>query len=216
MLDREDAKKGRARSESPGATEFCAPPWEAPLDVNECFAAIPSKATMKGLCLAPMVTEAKRRGITLRGARDRYLPFVDYPLVEHARLLVESARAFFPALSMRQALRKIGRAAQKVAIETVVGKVLWAGVEDVEHALESTVRSYAVSSPSTRVTLLEHAPGRARVRLDRVSYFLDSHHVGVFEAAMRVCQVKGTVFVRLDTLCDGEFLVTWDPPRAAR
>jgi uncharacterized protein (TIGR02265 family) len=192
--------------------DFAPPPWGAPLDVNARFAAIPPGVTMKGLFLIPMVAEAKRRGITLKGARERYVPFSDYPLVEHARLIVEAGQAFFPQLSIRQALRKIGRASHAVLGETLVGKVLWSNADHVEAALESVAKSYGITASGSRVFIRERAPGRVMVRLEHVYHFLDSHHVGVFEAAVRACKVKGTIAIRLDSPCDGDFLITWDLP----
>ena len=46
------------------------------------------------------------------------------------------------------------------------------------------------------MSLAENVPGRARVRLEGVHHFLDSHHVGVFEGALYACKAKGTVEIR--------------------
>ena len=150
---------------------------------------VPPDATTKGLCLSPMVAEARRRGIALKGARERYLPFLDYPLVEHMRLLVETAHLFYPNLCTRQGLRKLGRAAHSAIAETLIGKIVWGGVDGVHGALDSAVRCYAITVPCTRVSVVERSAGSARVRLgSECPSFLDSHHVGVFEAVIRDVQ----------------------------
>ncbi len=189
--------------------DFHEPPWSAPLDVAACLAAIPDGATVKGLFLLPMVAEAQKLGVVLTGARDRYLPFSDYPLREHASLLVEAARVLFPAASMREGLRKLGRGAQSAFCETTLGRVVWSTAEHLDGALDALAKGYALTSWPSRVEVVERAAGFARVRLDEVHYFLDSHHVGIFEGVMRACGVKGSVRVRLDSPVSGEILLTW-------
>ncbi len=68
-MGREHASVGVERLRSSRFAEFSAPPWDAPLDVTACLAAIPSNATMKGLCLLPMLAEARRRGVVVEGGR---------------------------------------------------------------------------------------------------------------------------------------------------
>jgi len=189
--------------------DFHDPPWSAPLDVAACLAAIPDDATVKGLFLLPMVAEAQRLGVVLPGARERYLPFSDYPLTEHATLLVEAARVLFPDASMREGLRKLGRAAQRAFRETTIGKVIWSTAEHLHGALDSVAKGYALTSFPSRVAVVEKGPGVAHVRFEEVHYFIDSHHVGIFEGVMRACGVRGSVRVRLDSPSSGEFLLTW-------
>src|SRR5262249_27059000 len=119
------------------SSEFHDPPWDAPLDVEAAIAAIPYDAKIKGLFIVPMLAEARKRGLALKWARDRYQPFFDYPLDEYARLLVEIAQGLFPDLPLRKGLRKIGRAAQKVLVDTIIGRVVWASVESLGDGLES-------------------------------------------------------------------------------
>jgi uncharacterized protein (TIGR02265 family) len=194
-------------------SEFYAPPWDAPLDVNAELDAVPQGTTIKGMFLLPMVLEAQRRGIRLESARDRYLPFADYPLVEHGRLLVESARAFYPKLTTRRGLRKLGHAGLRAFAKSTIGKVVWAAVDGVDAAMDAAVKTYAIAIPAGRLTIVERSPGLARVRLTGgVHYFLDSNHVGNFEGVLRACNVQGTVAVRLEPPAEGELLLTWSGP----
>jgi uncharacterized protein (TIGR02265 family) len=193
------------------ASEFQSPPWDAPIDVNRELGAIPATATMKGMFLVPMLAEAQRRGIRLPSARDRYLPFSDYPLLEHGRVLVEAARTFFPDISTRRALRKLGHLAHRAFAETTIGKVVWASVDGVDSAIDATAKTYVIATPAARVTVEERAPGRARVRLSGGAHcFIDSNHVGTFEGVLRACQIQGEVTVKLEP-GGGEFLLTWTP-----
>jgi uncharacterized protein (TIGR02265 family) len=194
--------------------DFPEPPWHAPLDVDAEYASIPAGATIKGMFIMPMVTEARQRGVTLPGSRDRYLPFTDYPLVEHARLLVAAAGAFFPHLGVRQGLRKLGRGGVQSIVETTIGRVMWTTVADVPSALEVMVKVYAMASPLTRMSLLENDVGRARLRLHGVHCFRDSNHVGNLEGILRACHARGRVAVRIEGPRVAEYLVEWsmDPP----
>ncbi len=193
--------------------EFHVPSWDAPLDVSAELDAVPPGTTIKGMFILPMVLEAQRRGIRFESARDRYLPFGDYPLVEHGRLLVESARAFYPKLTTRRGLRKLGHAGLRAFAESTIGKVVWAAVDGVDAAMDAAARTYEIAIPAGRLAIVERGPGRARVRLTGgVHYFLDSNHVGNFEGVLRACRVKGTVAVRLEPPAAGELLLTWTGP----
>jgi Protein of unknown function (DUF2378) len=87
--------------------------------------------------------------------------------------------------------------------------VVWSTAEHLHGALDAVAKGYALTSWPARVEVVERGAGHARVRLDEVHYFLDSHHVGIFEGVMRACGVKGSVRVRLDSTVSGELLLTW-------
>jgi uncharacterized protein (TIGR02265 family) len=188
---------------------FESPAWDAPLDADWHLRAIPPAATLKGMFTAPILVEARRRGIVFPNARERYLPFVDYPLAEHARLLVDAAHAFFPNESLRRGLRRLGHQAVDAFQHSTVGRVMWSGATDPAAALEVMVKGYGLVSPLTSLELVERGPGRTRLRAAHVHWFLDSHHVGVFEGILRACGAAGRVTVRLDSPSDGELLCTW-------
>jgi uncharacterized protein (TIGR02265 family) len=191
-------------------SEFHAPPWDAPLDVNAEIEGLPKGATMKGLFMLPMVAEAQSRGVTLPAARDRYLPFSDYPLAEHARLLVESAHSFYPNLTTRRGLRKLGHAAVHAFRQATIGKVMWATVSSVDSALEAASKTYSIAVPSSHLSTLERSPGRAVVRLWGGAHcFLDSNHVGTLEGVLRASQVEGSVAVRVESRFVADYLLTW-------
>lgn len=194
---------------------FHAPPWGAPLDVDAVIAAIPKDATVKGVFLNSVATALPRDETALR--RDRYLAFADYPLVELAHLLVVAADALFPALPVRQALRKMGRRTPRILLETTYGKVVFAGATEMHEVLEATAKAYGVMA-GAKVTVEDAGEGFARIRLEDVFWFLDSNHVGVFEGLMKYCGVRGNVDIRLESPSRGEFALTWraePPPKPA-
>ena len=192
-----------------GADAFIDPAWDAPIDIAAELRRIPDSAKQKGMFLIPMVAEAKRRGLALPHARERYVPFQDYPLREHAQLLAECAEGFFPKEPMRQALRRLGRAAHKVFVESTVGKVVWAPVNDPYSALEALFKSYAISVPGCSIQVTSRSGNSATIRFDRVYYFLDCHHIGCLESAVRAFGGTPRVKIKADTATSGEFLCEW-------
>ena len=189
---------------------FREPPWDAPLDVAAELKAISRHLTQKGMFLAAMVAEAKKRGIVLPSARERYVPFHDYPLREHATLLTECATAFYPALAARQALRRLGRAAYMAFLESTVGKVVWSTVNNDPHnALHGILRGYQIAVPGCHAHLVETRPRGAVIRLEHVPYFLDSHHVGCLEGALKSVGLEGKIKLRMESTHTADFLCEW-------
>src|SRR3954462_4810638 len=81
---------------------FSDPPWDEPIDVPAVLAGIAPNAAIAGMYFLAMAEGAKRRGITLPGLRERYLPFTFYPVSEFAPLLVSGAERFYPDRSLRE------------------------------------------------------------------------------------------------------------------
>ncbi len=134
---------------------FVSPPWTSPLDIALELRRIPESATQKGMFLLPMVVEAKRRGSVLPSARPRYLPFQDYPLREHAQLLVEAAQVLFANDPLRIGLRRLGRGGHAAFVESTVGKVVWASVTDAAGAMDAITRAYEISVPGCTTRVVE-------------------------------------------------------------
>lgn len=202
-------EEGQAVSGSPGAP-FMAPPWGAVLDPAVSVAAIPEAATISGMFLAPLLMEAKRRGISLPSARERYVPFVFYPLREHARLLLETCASLYPDRPIRQALRKLGRGAPKALVATTLGKVVLGSVEGPHDVIAAMAKAYPLNARPSRVTILESMRGRSVVRLEDVHYFIDSHHVGAFEGVLNFAGVKGHVLLAKRGRAAADLLLEWD------
>jgi uncharacterized protein (TIGR02265 family) len=188
---------------------FVEPPWDAPFDEQAELAAIPESCTISGMFLAPLATEAKRRGIALPSARDRYVSFKFYPLVEHARLLLETCAQIYPDRPRRQALRKLGRGAPQALVSTTLGRVVLGSVEGVASVVEAMARAYPLNARPSKVTVVESMPGRSIVRLEDIHYFLDSHHVGTFEGVLNYARVRGRVRIAMRSRSAADLLLEW-------
>jgi uncharacterized protein (TIGR02265 family) len=206
----------------PSPSEFHAPLLDAPLDVEAAIDAIPSSATITGVFLTGIVIAATERGLRLPSAKESYLDFRQYPLREHARLLVDAARAYFPGDSLRLGLLRLGRGGPRTLLRSMVGRVVLGSVEGPLDALSAMAKSYALHTKPALVTVESLAPGRALVKMRNVYYFLDPHHVGVFEGVLRLAEVEGSVRIRSLGRFDADLLCEWrgalspssKPPRA--
>jgi uncharacterized protein (TIGR02265 family) len=200
--------QGLATSTEPEAA-FREPPWSAPLDVAAVIAAIPASATISGMFIAPLALEAKRRGLVLPSARERYVSFSFYPLREHAAVLVETCERLHPDRSLRQALRKLGRGAPQALVASTLGKVVLGSVEGVHDVVAAMAKAYPINARPSSVTVLSSERGRAVVRLEEVHYFLDSHHVGTFEGVLKYAGVRGRVLIASRSPSAADLLLEW-------
>jgi uncharacterized protein (TIGR02265 family) len=194
---------------------FVTPDWNAPLDAEAQLRAIPPGAIIKGMYPASIVAEAKRRGLKLPHAGEKYLPFLDYAMNDHAHLLVEAARAFYPELPMRQGLRKIGRAAVGVFMHSTLGKAVLGGLTQPEttlRALTGMVRAYTTSlgKPTPQVEIREVDEATCIVRLSDFWLFIDCHQVGILEGVCRACGVRGEMRVAMEAPSRGEIECRWE------
>jgi len=189
--------------------DFAEPDWDAPLDPRPIVDAIPVDARIKGMFPGAIAEEARSRGMVLPGARERYLSFEDIPSREYTAMLAEAARVFFPALTLRRALRKLGRATHDVFARSIVGAVVMSTGDDLPGAIAAAAKAYAITTPPAHVAVAESAPGRIVVSLSNVYNFLDSHHVGVLESVARAHGLRVTPRVRLESMFVGEIELTW-------
>lgn len=190
--------------------EFTEPNWAAPLDAQKVLLAVPEGATISGMFLEPIAKEARRRRVALPSVRERYVAFRFYPLREHVNLLIEAAARFYPDRPLRLALRSLGRAAPAALLTSTLGRASVGAAQGTLAILEAMAKSYPVNLPGCTVSLLETEAHACIVRMQGICYFLDSHHVGALEGALRYAGVKdGSVRVRARSSSDADLLCRW-------
>ncbi|MCB9594422.1 MAG: DUF2378 family protein [Sandaracinaceae bacterium] len=190
---------------------FHEPAWDAPLDPDQVIELLPPRSTMKGMFLQAVAERARSAGVELPAARARYLPFESYPLREHCELLVEIARRVWPDQTLRQGLRRIGRGAPQVVTSTTLGRVTVGSVEGVHEVLRGMAKSFALFAEPGRIEVVEVGPGRALLELRDIAFFIDSHHVGVYEGTLRYAEVANPrVSIRNVSYKDADLLCEWD------
>ena len=188
---------------------FKDPPWQAALDVPRALSIISADSTIAGMFFLGILDGAKRRGVTLAGARERYLAFNFYPVAEFAPLLIAAAGLFHPTLSLRQALRAMGAAGPAVLAKSVLGKVTLGSAIGVHAVIDAIANTYAVNIRPSRCAVTHRAARACIVSLDNVQYFVDSHHIGVFEGTMTHGGVAGRVRIATRSEFSAELLLEW-------
>ncbi|HEY2515138.1 MAG TPA: DUF2378 family protein [Polyangiaceae bacterium] len=194
------------------------PPWDAPLDPEAFLRSIPAGALIKGMFPGALAAEARRRGIPLPTAADKYLPFYEYPLRDHMRLVVDAARGFWPELHVRQGLRKVGRAAVTAFTQTTFGKAVLGGFnqpETMARALSSMVRAFgtSLSKPTPHLEVVQTADTTCVLRFRDAWLLLDCHQVGIIEGYCHACGVRPDVKVAVISPSSADFLVSWEVVR---
>jgi uncharacterized protein (TIGR02265 family) len=192
-----------------GLASFSDPPWTAALDVPRTLSIISADSTIAGMFFLGALEGAKRRGVALPAPRERYLPFGFYPVAEFVPLLVSAAGVFHPTLSLRQALRAIGAAGPAVLAKSVLGKVTLGAAIGVHAVIEAVANTYAVNIRQSRCVVTRKAAQSCVVSLDNVQYFLDSHHIGVFEGTMVHAGVDGRVRIASRSEFSADLLLEW-------
>jgi len=189
---------------------FKEPPWHKPLDVPRALSLISDDSLIAGMFFLAVLEGAKRRGVALSGARERYLPFGFYPVAEFAPLLVNTAGLFHPKLSLRQGLRAIGSIGPAVLAKSVLGKVTLGSAIGVHAVIEAVANTYSVNIRPSRCGVTDKSERACVVNIENVQHFLDSHHVGVFEGTMTHAGVKGgRVRIASRGEFDAELLLEW-------
>lgn len=191
------------------ARSFGEPPWSSAIDVQRVLATIPADAQIKGMFFLAIIDGAKRRGVTLELPRERYLPFSFYPISEFVPLLVRAAALFYPGLSLRLALRALGASGPKAFIASTLGKVTLGAAEGVHATVAAIAKTYEINIRPSRCSILESKSSRMILSLEDVHYFLDAHHVGVFEGTLSHAGVDGRVKIASYSRTSAELLLEW-------
>lgn len=189
--------------------EYVDPPWESVLQVEACLGAIPEDATIAGMFYLALIEGAKKRNVELALPKQRYVPFGFYSAREFARSLVHAARTFYPDRSLRQALRAIGAVGPKAFAGSTLGKVTLGSACDVHTAVSAIANTYPVNIRPSRCAVTHKDARSMIVSLENIHYFLDSHHVGVFEGTLEHAGVRGRVRIASRSRISADFLLEW-------
>lgn len=185
------------------------PLMSEPLDVAQALSAIPEYAVAKGYLIRAVVRAAERFDAILPSARPHYVPFDDYPLREHARLMCEASGVIYRDLPLREGLRRIGWYTPQAFAQTLLGRLRLAGISDVLSVIDAIAAGYEASLSHGRVTVENWSNGYAELRLADVYHFLDSHHVGVFEGCVRHVRGEGSVRIVQSDASTAQLIVRW-------
>jgi uncharacterized protein (TIGR02265 family) len=198
---------------------FHPPRFDQPVDVGGQIALLPPKATVKGLFLADAISRVRAvapnhwliTSSTEIGGR-RYVPFFDYPYRDYMRLLESAAEALYPKHPRGEGLRRLGRGAYDALLGSQVGRVLFGVLgADFDGVVRVGAKAYQISLSFGRFELEPMGERHMRFHFREFPALLETYQVGVFEGAMRACEVDGEVLVYLRDLANGTFDLRWRP-----
>jgi uncharacterized protein (TIGR02265 family) len=195
----------------PGGQPFVDPPWGAFLDVDSVLASMSPDSKIAGMFFIALVGGAKARGVVLPSARERYMQFAFYPVADLVRLLVEACERFYPDRPLRQSLRKLGAFAPSAFLASTLGKVTLGSTDGVHAAVAAMANAYALNVRPSKLAVVDSGSNWAIVQLDQIQYFLDSHHVGVFEGTIRYAGATGSAQIASRSATSADLLLSWDP-----
>ncbi len=188
---------------------FALPDWSAPFDPGPYFDCVPAEATSKGMFLQALVEEAHRRGVTLPD-EGPFQAFYDYPLARCMELTLEAAKLIHPDLSVREALRRIGRLSYGTFAESLIGRVVFgiAG-RDMGRILKLASKGASIASTHGKIEVVDLQANTAMLRVSDVYVFAECFNTGIAESVFEVCGKQGIVAQRMSSLSDGEFWLQW-------
>ena len=181
---------------------------DSPLSVSRV---IPPTATIAGMFYITLIEAARRRGLSLPLSNARYLQFSFYPTADFARLLVFAAPRFYPGLSLREGLRKLGQGGPRAFGVSTLGKVTLGVAQDVHSVVTAIARTYEINTKPSRCEVVDSQPTSMILALSGVYHFLDSHHVGVFEGTLQHSGVSGSVRIATRSPTSADLLLEWTP-----
>jgi uncharacterized protein (TIGR02265 family) len=192
-----------------GFETFAEPVWDAPLELRKVLREIPREATIAGMFIEPLAVALRAAGEQDGLASERYASFRFYPLTDHVNLLIRGCDVLHSGARPRDALRKLGRSAPTALLSSTLGKVTLGSVQGVVDMVRAIANTYSVSLRPSQAAVIGEGPRHVLVELASVHYFLDSHHVGVFEGVLRLAKMEGTVKIHKRSETSGDILCSW-------
>jgi uncharacterized protein (TIGR02265 family) len=143
--------------------------------------------------------------------RERWLPFLKYPLRELMRLVVNAARILHPKQPLSEGMRRVGWFAYPSFAATMAGRVvLFAFGEKLDDVVRSVPKVYSICVPEAQVTLTAQTERHFRLEFRGVHCFVDTYHRGVLEGAIWCHGFQPSVQVTVGPrICDAEMIADW-------
>ena len=116
------------------------------------------------------------------------------------RVAVVVATALHPELSLRLALRALGRSTYRTFLTSLTGRIVFGVLGgDINKLIAATTKAYGITQSHGRATVIEasNPPGVLEYR-DLVQ-FLDAFEIGVVEEAVASCGLTPLIEVQLAT-----------------
>ncbi|MCK5690096.1 DUF2378 family protein [Myxococcota bacterium] len=183
--------------------------WKAPLELEKRMAGIDKDSTVKGMFVNGIYKQASKK-VGKDIADKNYVAFKDYPLGDLLMACVNGAKEAYPALPPREGIRNLGHSAYYAFSGSTIGKVvLSSGSNKWEKVIRLAPKAFSLSTKATKIQVLEQSESEVILSVRHSWAFPDAYHVGIFEAAMEDCGVKGHVKVKYIDFSNLDMQITW-------
>lgn len=145
----------------------------------------------------------------------RYVAFKNYPMREYVEVLAfasERARGQKPA----EHVRRLGRAIYPNYVKTVSGSAIFAlAGHDYGRVIDASPVAYRIALSSASIVVRRSEPNHALVELRQIYNLPDLHQVGIWEGAMKVCGVTGSIKTHVIDFGAVDFEIHWQSASAS-
>jgi uncharacterized protein (TIGR02265 family) len=186
------------------------------LDVESFIARVPSDASCKGMYFTDLLAIFRRTGHgggdgrVAELAAKRYVPFRDYPLVDHMRMTALASRLMFPDCCTREAMRRLGRKAFPAFVQSLIGRIVFKTLgPDLDQIFAAGPKSFEVSLSRGRATATRLGDGHWRYDFREMYGFLDTYYVGVVEGPITKYGFTPEMRLALDSPSNGSMTILW-------
>lgn len=154
--------------------ELLAPevPLSGEFDVEETVRGVPEEHRVKGMFFTRLSQHLGDGFRDIQATLDqppkygRYVPFTDYSQRDYVRMYTAAAKKRFPALPLRESIRRLARSDIDVFADSMVGGVMLAMVGDARSALAKLPLAYAATLRSSMKLRVEQLDESVRITFD--------------------------------------------------
>lgn len=182
----------------------------APFDLEAYMKATPNFATVRGMFFQAYVAEAQRRRVKLVTVTRDYLGFKHYPMREWQAVVAEAAEKFYPTLTLRGGLRRLGQRAYPTFADSTVGKVIFGVMgKDLSRIMRMALKGWQQAVNTAAGKVVDAGDNHVRMHLVGLYGFMDSFNLGVYEGTIETCDRRGEVYYRHLGHGEGEVFCRW-------
>lgn len=180
----------------------------------ERIARTPASHVIRGLFFRGYVDalagdwETIARTLDAPPALGAYLPLVEYPQSDHARLALAVAARRYPTLPMREALRRLERRAARAFSESALGRILISVAGDPRKALLHLPSIYRNLQGGGTIEA-RNGPRGVRLELRGFAPWLDCSWVGVIEGLVVLFGRRPVLSIDLHGEESADYEVEW-------
>lgn len=184
--------------------------WNADVNVAPYLAAVPAKATVKGVFPAVILEQLKKAHCSYLGP-DEYHAFGDYPVRDYMEFLVDAAQKLYPNAPLAQGLRSLGHLAYSSFLNSLVGRVLLGVLgKKVDAILKVSPRAWSAAISVGNLTIEDVQAQEAFLQAKELYYFMETYCVGIAEGMLLTCQRNGVVAYQKNSPCDARVFIAWE------